>query len=64
MNAKTKKAIMTAVKLLFWTGVAAAAQAGINAVTGFGLPEFSIPFIAAGLKALATYAATEASEAK
>lgn len=59
---KLKKSVASIGKFLLWTGVAAAATAAINSLTGWGIPDLAIPFVAAGLKGLATYAATEAAE--
>lgn len=59
MSAKLNASIKTAVKYLFWTGVAAGLTAIANAL-GTQIPDWAIPPIAAVLKAGATWAATQA----
>jgi hypothetical protein len=62
MSNKTAASIRSFLKYLFWTMVAAGATAATSAIANVSIPDWIIPLLGAGLKALATYAATEAGE--
>lgn len=62
MNTRTTASLKSFAKYLLWTGIAAAAVAAGNNLGNAGIPDFVIPIVGALLKALATFAATEAKE--
>jgi len=64
MNTKLQRALMSLFKYMFWTGVAAGCVQGADALTKTDLPIWLVPVIAALLKSLATYAATQVEEEK
>ncbi len=64
MYTPIRKTIMTFIKYLVWTGVAAILQAALVALTTLDLPLWIIPLIASVLKAAATYVASKAEEYK
>lgn len=61
---KLSKATLSTIKYIVWTAIAA----GLVALTGnldhVGIPTLLVPVVAAILKGVATYVATEANEAK
>lgn len=62
MNSKASASVKTVGKYLLWTAVAAVATAALNVLPNVNIPEIAIPLVAAALKGLATWAATEASQ--
>lgn len=62
MNPKLLASLRTAGKYVFWTAVAAAIQAALNALAKIELPAYYVPVIAAILKAAATWVATQTPE--
>ena len=61
---KLSKAGMSTLKYVFWTGVAAGLVALTGNLNDVGVPTILVPIIAAILKGIATFAATEADEYK
>lgn len=61
MSNKALASIKTFGKYLLWTAIAAVVQTLLNDLPNFDLPTWTIAPIAAGLKAAATWVATQAS---
>lgn len=62
MSTAWEKTILTFIKFLWWTGVAAGIEAAINNLAHVNLPGWTVPLLGAALKAGATYAASRAKE--
>jgi hypothetical protein len=64
MNDKTQRAVISWVKYLAWTGVAALIQAAIENVGNMQLPVWFTPILGSVLKAAATFVATQVVQPK
>lgn len=61
---KLSKAGMSTLKYVFWTGVGAGLVALTGNLNDVGVPTILVPIVAAILKGIATFVATEADENK
>jgi hypothetical protein len=59
MNTKLSASLKTLVKYLIWTGIAAISTAAIDKIGDVNIPVIVVPLVAALLKAIATFAATQ-----
>jgi len=62
MNTRTKASVKTFGKYLFWTAVSAVVVAAGSSLGNLNLPPVIVPLVAAALKSIATFAATEAEQ--
>ena len=61
---KLSKATLTFAKYIVWTAVSAGLAAVITNLGGLHVPTILIPIVAAMLKSIATYVATQAEDNK